>query len=151
MIEYFDITENDSKQLAELDKECFSVPWTEKAFFNETKNEMAYYVIAKDNDDVIGYAGFWKVLDEGQITNIAVKEHFRGQGIAKKMLDLLIKKALENEITRLSLEVRESNVSAIGLYLSKGFKKVGQRKNYYKSPQENAVLMDLELKGNENG
>lgn len=151
MIEYFNITENDSMQLAELDMECFSVPWSESTFFNEAKNEMAYYVIAKERNVVIGYAGFWKVIDEGQITNIAVRENLRGKGIAKKMIDILIKKALDNQITRLTLEVRESNVSAIGLYTSKGFKVVGNRKNYYKNPQENAILMDLELKGNENG
>lgn len=150
MIEYFDITEEDSKGLAELDKECFSVPWSENAFLKEVNNEMAQYVIAKDKNEVIGYAGFWKVLDEGQITNIAVKESYRGQGIAKEMIKKLIKKAEEKKIEKLSLEVRESNLAAIRLYLSKGFKKVGERKNYYKSPQENAILMDLELKGNEN-
>ena len=151
MIEYFDVTEEDSKGLAELDKECFSVPWSENAFLKEVNNEMAQYVIAKDKNKVIGYAGFWKVLDEGQITNVAVKKCFRGQGIAKNMIDKLIKKAEEIGIARLTLEVRESNISAIGLYTSKGFKVVGNRKNYYKNPQENAILMDLELKGNENG
>lgn len=143
MLTFTGIEQSDSKALAELDRECFSVPWSEKSFFDEAANPMANYVIAKEDNMIVGYAGFWQVADEGQITNIAVKKEYRRRKIASSMVDRLIKKAMENELSVLSLEVRKSNNAAVSLYSSRGFKIVGERKNYYVSPVENAVLMDL--------
>lgn len=151
MVTYDDILKKDAKELGHLDRECFSVPWSEKAFSDEAENEKAIYVVAKENNKILGYAGLWKVLDEGQITNIAVRKKLRRQGIAENMLRELLKKATSQDIKRLSLEVRKSNEAAIGLYSKMGFFVVGERKNYYHEPTENAILMDLELKGNENG
>ena len=93
----------------------------------------------------MGYAGFWSVSGEGQITNIAVLKEFRRNKIACKMLSVLIDRAKELNLENLSLEVRESNTAAINLYLGMDFKKVGTRKNYYKNPTEDAILMDLIL------
>ena len=148
MITFSDIAPSDAKSLAELDKECFSVPWSEKSFSNEAENQSAIYVIAKKDNTIVGYAGLWQVLDEGQITNIAVKKDFRRKKIASSMICELIKRAIQNNISRLTLEVRKSNTAAIALYTSCGFQPVGERKNYYHSPTENAVLMDLNISKN---
>ena len=145
MITFHNITEKDANELSRLDEECFSSPWSEHSFLNEAKNPLAQYVIAKSDEEIIGYAGYWQVIDEGQITNIAVLKDYRRKGIAHKMLERLIKKAKEMKITVLSLEVRESNIPAINLYEKFGFKKIGTRKDYYKNPKENAILMDLVL------
>ncbi len=145
MLIFSKISEKDAKELALLDKECFSVPWSEESFLKEATNPLAEYIIAKIDDRIVGYAGFWSVSGEGQITNIAVLEKYRRNRIAYNMLLSLIDRAKELNLETLSLEVRESNIAAINLYLGMNFKKVGIRKNYYKNPTENAVLMDLIL------
>ena len=145
MLIFSDINEEYAKELAELDKECFSLPWSESSFFKESSNPLAQYVIAKIDDKIVGYAGFWEVVDEGQITNIAVLKDFRRQKIAQKMLEKLIEKAKNKNLCTLSLEVRKSNTAAINLYEKFDFKKVGERKDYYKNPTENAYLMELTL------
>ena len=145
MITFHNIDKNDAKELSRLDEKCFSSPWSEASFSNEASNPLAQYVIAKADEKVVGYAGFWQVVDEGQITNIAVLNEYRRKGIARQMLEILIQKAKERQISVLSLEVRESNFSAISLYEKFEFHKVGLRKDYYKNPTENAVLMDLTI------
>lgn len=142
---FSDIEEKDCKRLAELDKECFSEPWSEQLFLNDTKNPLAHYVVSHIGSDVAGYCGMYSVADEGQITNIAVAERYRRNGIAAKMLGMMIEKAKKLALTVVSLEVRENNAPAMSLYESFGFKRVGYRKNYYKNPVEGAVLMDLVL------
>ncbi len=133
------MTINDAKELAELDKICFAVPWSEKAFCEEAENKIARYFVAKDDDKIIGYAGFWLVADEGQITNIAVLPEYRKMGIASKLLVSIIEES--KDLARLVLEVRESNNAAIALYEKFGFKRVGMRKSFYHSPTENAIIM----------
>lgn len=145
MITFQNLTKADAKELASLDKECFALPWSENSFLNEAINPLSQYVIARSDDKIVGYAGFWEVVDEGQITNIAVLKEYRRQKIAEEMLLRLIKKAHDKKLISLSLEVRESNVAAINLYQKFDFKTVGIRKDYYKNPTENAILMDLIL------
>ena len=145
MLTFSNIKESDANELSMLDAECFSIPWSEQSFLNDAKNPIAEYVIARIGEKIVGYAGFWKVLDEAQITNVAVLKKFRRQKIAHKILSELIKLAKQKSIKTLTLEVRESNLAAIKLYSGLNFKKVGTRKNYYKNPTENAVLMDLEI------
>lgn len=144
-LNFTEFSADDAAELAALDKECFSQPWSEDAFLKDSKNPLAQYVIAKIDSKIIGYGGFWAVVDEGQITNIAVSEKMRRHGIGKKILGELIKKAKDKNLNRLTLEVRQSNLSAISLYSGLNFTKTGLRKNYYKNPTENAVLMDLEI------
>ena len=139
MITFHNINQNDAKELSKLDEECFSSPWSETSFFNEASNPLAQYVIAKSGDKIIGYAGYWQIVDEGQITNIAVLKHYRRRGIAQQILEE------EISLSFVSLEVRESNIGAINFYKKFNFKRVGIRKYYYKNPTENAVLMDLVL------
>ena len=138
----------DTKQLAELDKVCFAVPWSEQAFIDETENELANYIVAEDNGTVIGYVGYWKVVDEGHITNIAVSPDYRRNGIASKMLSKIIRAAYDDNLYLLTLEVRKSNIAAQRLYKKFGFEPLGERKNYYHLPTENAVIMTLMLGDN---
>lgn len=133
------MTAEDAQKLAELDKLCFNVPWSEKSFLEEAKNPLAEYFTAREDDEIIGYGGIWIVSEEGQITNIAVRPDMRRKGIASELLDRLI--ASCKTCRRIVLEVRESNFSAIALYEKHGFKKCGVRKNFYHSPTENGIIM----------
>lgn len=144
-IEFLPITKDAAGELAKLDAECFSVPWSEKAFHDDANNPLAHYVLCYADKKLCGYGGMYKVVDEGQITNIAVVNKYRRCGIASAILDKLKEYARDNKMSVLSLEVRESNHAAIGLYQKAGFEKVGFRKNYYHNPTEGAILMDLAL------
>ncbi len=127
-----------------VEKESFSTPWTEKLFYDEVENpRTVYFVAVTDNGEIVGYGGMWHVVDEGQITNIAVKKNCRGEGVGSKILESLIKWAKDNEILVIQLELREGNTAAFGLYKKYGFSVVGKRKDYYKNPTEDAILMDL--------
>lgn len=139
--------EQDSEKLAQLDKECFSVPWSEKSFRDESKNELAVYYVAKEDNKIIGYAGFWHVADEGDITNIAVGKNFRRKGVGGLLVETLIKKAKELKLELLTLEVRKTNHSAISLYKKYGFETIGERKRYYSNPTEDALIMTLYFGG----
>ena len=103
----------------------------------------AFLVALDDNDKVAGYAGLQAVLDEGYITNVAVRPDCRRQGIAGKLLQVFLD--FGNHLAFLSLEVRASNYDAIALYGSRGFRSVGRRKNYYEHPREDAIIMTKEF------
>lgn len=139
--------EGDTPELALLDRECFSVPWSEKSFQEEFKNKLAVYFIAEEKEKIIGYAGFWHVADEGDITNIAVAEAYRRAGVGGKLLGVLIKEAACRKLALLTLEVRESNTAAISMYERFGFKIIGKRKRYYSDPEEDALIMTLYFGG----
>ena len=121
------MAETDCEQTEILMKECFSVPWLVDALKEET--------------EVIGYIGMKVVLDEADITNVAVLPAYRKKGIARKLLQQLLDEARQQGIYSIYLEVRDSNAAAITLYKHAGFKEVGKRKNYYEHPQEDARLM----------
>lgn len=144
-VSFCPISQKDANELFKLDCECFSIPWSEDTFYNEAKNEMAYYVTARINGKIIGYLGYWRVVDEAQITNIAVKKEYRRCGIGEKLLFIGIENAKKDSLSSMTLEVRESNIAAISLYSKNGFCMVGERKGYYHQPLENAVLMKLDL------
>lgn len=129
------------EQVFEIEKQCFEIPWSKKSFEDEIKkNKMAIYLVALENDNVVGYAGMWHVVTEGHITNIAVKSEHRKKGIAKKLVSNLIKIAIEKEMIGITLEVRKSNLIAKKLYESFGFKLDGIRKEYYEN-KEDALIM----------
>ncbi len=134
-----EMTEKHAAELANLDKICFSVPWSENSFREEAENPLAKYFVAEEDGKLIGYLGVWCVQDEGQITNIAVLPEYRRKGIASKLLEHLVCEC--KGVSQLVLEVRESNSGALALYEKYGFKRVGMRKNFYHSPTENAIIM----------
>lgn len=133
------MTHDDVKFVHEIECECFSIPWSEKALEEEVENETAKFLVAETDGKVVGYGGMHLVLGEGFVTNIAVTQSYRGRKIAENICKNLIDLC---DIS-LSLEVRESNFKAINLYTKLGFEKVGQRKNFYQNPTETALIMTV--------
>ena len=129
--------------LVKIENASFSKPWTYSGFENELSNETANFLVAVYDNTEIGYIGFHTVLDEGYVANIAVLPEFRRHGIAGVLLENAIEICREKSLAFLSLEVRKSNEKAISLYNKFGFKNVGERKNFYTSPTENAYIMTL--------
>lgn len=115
--------------------------WTKSSFAKELSNPLAKYIIAKDKDKVVGFAGVWIIVDEGHITNIAVHPNYRGQGIGIQLVNELINKSKELGCIALTLEVRESNSIAQNLYKKFGFSVDGVRKKYYEDNKEDALIM----------
>jgi len=133
-------------QVAELERVCFSTPWSRNMLAEELDNALSAFLVALDDQDhVAGYAGIQVVLDEGCITNVAVRPDCRRQGIAGKLLQVFLDFAQANHLAFLTLEVRASNYDAIALYGSRGFRSVGRRKNYYEHPREDAIIMTKEF------
>ena len=133
-------------EVAELERICFSVPWSRNMLAEELDNLLSAFLVAlDDNDRVVGYAGLQVVLDEGYITNVAVRPECRRQGIAAKLLQVFLDFAKANKLAFLTLEVRASNYDAIALYGSRGFRSAGRRKNYYEHPKEDAIIMTREF------
>ncbi len=133
-------------EIADLERICFSVPWSRNMLAEELDNACSAFLAAVDETNrVVGYAGLLVVLDEGYITNVAVHPDFRRRGIAQKLLDVFENFAKANRLAFLTLEVRESNYGAIALYGSRGYRGVGRRKNYYEHPKEDAVIMTREF------
>lgn len=132
----------DIKDILIIEKLCFSVPWTEKAFMNELcHNAISKYLVAQYQNRVIGYVGVWRILDEGHITNVAIHPDYQRRGIASHLLQTLIRVLEEENITKITLEVRASNEPAINLYQQYGFAQEGIRKGYYEDNKEDAVIM----------
>ncbi len=134
-------------EVAELERICFSTPWSRNMLLEELDNALSAFLVALDDSGrVAGYAGLQVVLDEGYITNVAVRPDCRKQGIAGKLLQVFLDFAQGNRLAFLTLEVRASNYDAIALYGSRGFRSVGRRKNYYEHPREDAIIMTKEFK-----
>lgn len=133
-------------EAAELERICFSDPWSRNMLAEELKNDCASLIAAVDDSGrLAGYAGIQVVLDEGYILNVVVRPECRRNGVAQKMLNVFIDFAQANGLAFLSLEVRASNHPAIVLYGKMGFRGVGRRKNYYEHPQEDAIIMTREF------
>ncbi len=128
--------------LAELEKQCFVDPWSEKALAEELTNPNAVFRVALKDGEVAGYVGMIHVLDEGDICNVAVFDSFRRQGIATALIQHLVDYAVEKQLAFITLEVRESNSGARKFYETMGFENIGLRKNFYDNPKEHAVLMN---------
>ena len=136
------MTKEHVDQIIEVEKECFSTPWSKQSFLQEIENNnLARYFVALDKNEVIGYIGMWSIVGEGHITNIAIKSSHRKMGAGAKLMDEIINYSLINNIISLTLEVRENNHKAIALYKKFGFNTLGVRKDYYAKPKENALIM----------
>ena len=129
-------------QLLEIEKECFSVPWTEAMLRTQMNPDKHIFLVAETaGGEIAGYVGMMYVLDEGYISNVAVARDYRRRGIAQTLIYTLICRAAEKGLSFLTLEVRAGNDEAIALYEKCGFQTVGRRKNYYEKPAEDAILM----------
>ena len=133
--------------VAELERTCFSNPWSRNMLAEELENACSAFLVALDaeNGSVVGYAGLLAVADEGCITKMAVRPDCRRGGVAGQLLDVFVRFAGGSGLAFLTLEVRASNYAAITLYGSRGFRSVGRRKNYYDHPKEDAIIMTKEF------
>ena len=131
-------------EIADIERECFSSPWSEKSL-ELLLGDSAVGFAAFCEERLVGYVGMMTVLDEGQITNVAVRGDFRRKGCAKALLCTLEEYARENGTVFLSLEVRRSNEAARKLYLADGWREAGVRKNFYTLPSEDAIVMTKTL------
>ncbi|MDO5338261.1 MAG: ribosomal protein S18-alanine N-acetyltransferase [Eubacteriales bacterium] len=136
-----EMTSADLEQVWEIEKELFSVPWTKEGFLTYLLKPEALFLVAEEKEEILGYCGILMVLDEGDITNVAVKPSRQREGVGRLLLQSLILLTGERGIHQIHLEVRQSNAKALRLYEREGFIRDGLRKNYYTDPTENAILM----------
>ena len=144
MIEIVKMTHVHVPQIAEIEKLCFSDPWSEKSISSELDSRISLWLVAMDGDTVAGYVGSQSVLDGADMMNVAVHPEFRRRGIARDLVNALVDALKEKGIKSLTLEVRQSNEAAIALYEQLGFLQVGLRPNYYRNPKENALILRKE-------
>lgn len=138
--------ENDIEQVLDIEKKSFTTPWSKESFTMEIKkNLLAYYIVAEIDGKIVGYGGFWNIVDEAHITNIAVDPEYRGKGIGNFIVEKLIDVCKERGILRMTLEVRKSNYIAQALYKKYGFEECGIRPRYYSDTNEDAIIMWKEM------
>ncbi|MBR1730836.1 MAG: ribosomal protein S18-alanine N-acetyltransferase [Ruminococcus sp.] len=135
-----EILESEIPEIAEIERECFAHPWSENSIKETFMNKSDHFYAAEADGKIVGYIGVSIAADEGYILNVATKPDCRRRGAAKALLNYIIN-VYEKKLSFLTLEVRPSNIAAIKLYESFGFEKVGERKNYYRNPVENALLL----------
>ena len=139
---------DDLPQVMEIERGIFTTEaWTEEGFFTFLIRKDTLFLVAEEKQEILGYCGILMVLDEGDITNVAVKTSRRKEGIGTFLMRSLMLLAKELGISTVHLEVREGNTEAVRLYERLGFQKDGIRKDYYTEPVENAVLMTVDMKG----
>ena len=131
-------------QVAQLEKTCFADPWSEMSIAHELESIWSYWLVAVDGDTVAGYIGSQSSIDESDIMNVAVHPDYRRQGIAESLINKLVEDLSGRGSHALMLEVRASNDPAIALYHKLGFVQVGCRKNYYRNPKEDALILRKE-------
>ena len=138
--------EDDVAGVAQLERACFTEPWSENAFRDSLLNPDIVYIVAKDGTKIVGNAGLRHIVGEGEITNVAVDSSYRNRGIACEIMKELLKEGEKMGAESFTLEVRAGNVSAISLYQKLGFKTEGSRKNFYEKPTEDGLIMWLRPK-----
>lgn len=143
IISYAD--KSDAYQISLLEKECFSMPWSEASLIESIEKDYSVFIKAVQDEKIVGYVGMYKTYEEGDITNIAVLRKYRNQGIGIKLLEYLFCECRKQKITSIMLEVRKSNATAVRLYARAGFIHIGERKNFYEKPVEDAIIMKKEL------
>lgn len=140
-MEISEMQPQDVREVALLEKEIFTMPWSENGFLTSLQSEDTLYLVVRRKHELIGYCGFLQSFDEADITNVAVSPAYRGKGVGYAMLAELMRRGRERGVARYTLEVRTGNVSAIRLYHRLGFEDAGIRKNFYEKPREDALIM----------
>lgn len=135
----------DISAIAELEKICFSDPWSENSIASELNNPLSCWLVAVEGDSLAGYVGSQTVLDGSDMMNIAVAPAHRRKGIAEALVLALCEHLRDRSSVCLLLEVRASNAPAISLYEKLNFVQIGRRKNYYRNPKEDALILRKEL------
>ena len=142
------MSDSDLQQVCEIERQCFTAPWSIDSFRYELSNRMTILLVASLKDNIVGYICLRTIVDVTHLLNIAVHPKFRKRGIGTRLLERALEelKASEYGSRFLTLEVRESNVPAINLYKKFGFETIGRRKDYYHSPREDAILMGRDIR-----
>ena len=135
------MTAEDVKPAAEIEKLCFVHPWSEQSIKDEMDKENSVFLMAFESENPIGYVGLSVVFDEGYMGNLAVVENYRRKGVGRALMNELLTCCENLDLAFATLEVRPSNTPAVSLYKSLGFEEAGRRKNYYKEPLEDALLL----------
>lgn len=132
---------SDTEQVELIEKQIFSMPWSQKSFEDACQSEDNIYLVCEMNGQIAGYCGLWTVLGEGNITNMAVSGGFRRLGIAEALMKEMEKRGMSKNVVTYFLEVRKSNEAAVNLYKKMGYVQIGVRKNFYEKPVEDALVM----------
>ena len=141
MIHFRELLPADAEGVARVERESFPTPWSREDFWREASNEFACYIVALDDEEIIGFGGCWISFEEAQVTNIALTASQRGRGLGKVLMEKLMRAAAERGAERMTLEVRPSNTPALHLYEGLGFAAIGVRRKYYQDNGEDAILM----------
>lgn len=144
MINIIPMTADHVSSVACLEKLCFADPWSENSVASELNNPLSLWLVALDGENVVGYIGSQTVMGETDMMNLAVHPEHRRRGIARALIEALVVALRERESRCLTLEVRASNEPAIALYSDLGFGEVGRRRNYYRNPKEDALILRKE-------
>lgn len=132
---------DDLDQVMEIEEAEFSIPWTREGFLTYLMKDHAMFLVVEEKGQILAYAGLLMVLDEGDVTNVAVRRDRRSEGIGGFLMESMMRLSFDLGIRRIHLEVRAGNDTARRLYKRLGFTEDGLRKNYYSDPKEDAVLM----------
>ena len=135
------LAKSDLDDVQEIERACFPTPWSKAAFINEIHFERSIFKTLKIGSRLIGYGGFWLVLDGIHISNIAIHPDYQRQGFGRMLLTHLLEEAVARGASQASLEVRRSNMAALKLYGEFGFKVITVRNNYYQDTKEDALVM----------
>lgn len=144
MLSFSKMILDDFKKISPILQSDFDDFWNENILKSELENENSYYIVAKENYDIVGFGGLWKSIDDIHLTNIVTKKNLRNKGIGNAILNQLINQAKSFGYNIITLEVNETNSPAISLYKKFGFKEVGIRKRYYNN-SDSAIIMNLNL------
>ncbi len=139
------MTEADIDFVAQIERDCFSSPWTEEGLKAELTNEQAHFYVLESEGAIAAYMGMHIILDECYIANVAVSPSFRRNGFGESLVENAVAVARGNKCVFITLEVRRSNGGAIALYSKCGFECLGERKDFYSHPTENALIMTRNL------
>lgn len=137
---------DDLPRVMDIEIASYSTPWGEDTFRGLIRRNDADLLVGELDGVIAGYAVFWAVTDQGELGNIAVAPEFRGQGIAKRLLDAVLLVAQQRIVREVFLEVRASNDTARELYRKRGFVEIDRRRNYYSEPTEDALVMSIRLR-----
>ena len=138
------MTAGEVSKVAELEKLCFTLPWSEKSVAVELENPLALWLVAMEGDSLAGYVGSQTVMDETDMMNLAVAPQFRRQGVGEALVNALVFSLKKRGSRCLTLEVRDSNGPARALYAKLGFVEIGRRRGYYRDPREDALILRKE-------
>lgn len=144
MIDYLPMNRSHIAAVAQLEKRCFSDPWSETSVASELENPLSRWIVAMDGTTLVGYVGSQTVLGESDMMNIAVAPEARRKGIAQGLIEALIETLKGLDSRCVTLEVRASNEPAKALYGKLGFREIGRRRNYYRNPREDALILRKE-------